>query len=167
MTTDPTAERRDRYAAALAASEEHDWDLIKAQYPDDVTSYRRNAAAAMAVADAEVAEVETARDAYYASEQKLAADLDRAHREAFRLASEITRLRDRNRTLERVRSENALLAGELQRTEAEVEQLRTDRAAVLREAADAIDATFTGFGIDRYVRHGAALLRRMADEVQP
>ncbi|MFG3349535.1 hypothetical protein ACGF1Z_31315 [Streptomyces sp. NPDC048018] len=36
------------------------------------------------------------------------------------------------------------------------------RAAVLREAADAIDATFTGFGIDRYVRHGADLLRRMA-----
>ncbi|MEU5580978.1 hypothetical protein ABZ791_30340 [Streptomyces huasconensis] len=41
-----------------------------------------------------------------------------------------------------------------------------DRAAVLREAADAIDAAFPGFGIDRYVRHGADLLRRMADEAQ-
>jgi hypothetical protein len=47
------ADRRDRYAAAICASEEHDWELIKAQYPDDVTSYRKNADAAMAVADAE------------------------------------------------------------------------------------------------------------------
>lgn len=41
-----------------------------------------------------------------------------------------------------------------------------DRAAVLREAADTIDATYTGFGIDRYVRHGADLLRRMAEEAR-
>ncbi|MFC8985156.1 hypothetical protein [Streptomyces sp. NPDC057115] len=40
----------------------------------------------------------------------------------------------------------------------------TDRAAVLREAADAIDATFTGPGLDRYTRYGADLLRRLADE---
>ncbi|QKN87634.1 hypothetical protein SEA_CUMBERBATCH_51 [Streptomyces phage Cumberbatch] len=40
------------------------------------------------------------------------------------------------------------------------------RAAVLREGADAIDATYTGFGIDKYVRHAADLLRRMADEAQ-
>ncbi|WP_190098630.1 hypothetical protein [Streptomyces griseoflavus] len=40
----------------------------------------------------------------------------------------------------------------------------TDRAAVLRWAADAIDATFTGPGLDRYTRYGADLLRRMADE---
>lgn len=43
-------------------------------------------------------------------------------------------------------------------------QPATDRAAILREAADAIDATYTGFGIDRYVRHGADLLRRMAED---
>ncbi|MDF2708155.1 MAG: hypothetical protein K0R62_3807 [Nonomuraea muscovyensis] len=46
-------------------------------------------------------------------------------------------------------------------------QPTVDRATVLREAADAIDATYTGFGIDRYVRHGADLLRRMADEETP
>jgi hypothetical protein len=39
-----------------------------------------------------------------------------------------------------------------------------DRAAVLREGAEAIDATFTGPDTDRYVRYGANLLRRMADE---
>ena len=38
------------------------------------------------------------------------------------------------------------------------------RAAVLREAADAIDATFTGPDRDRYARYGADLLRRMAEE---
>ncbi|WP_338699151.1 hypothetical protein V2W30_22535 [Streptomyces sp. Q6] len=53
-----------------------------------------------------------------------------------------------------------------ERAEAEVEQLRVDRAAVLLEAAAAIDATFTGPGNDRYVRYGADLLRRMADEAQ-
>ncbi|MGO4630532.1 hypothetical protein AB4225_06245 [Streptomyces sp. 2RAF24] len=36
------------------------------------------------------------------------------------------------------------------------------RAAAFREAADAIDSAFPGFGIDRYVRHGADLLRRLA-----
>lgn len=41
-----------------------------------------------------------------------------------------------------------------------------DRPAVLREGADAIDATFTGPGSDRYVRYGADLLRRLADEAQ-
>jgi hypothetical protein len=45
--------------------------------------------------------------------------------------------------------------------------LSTDRAAVLREAADAIDATFTGPGLDRYTRYGADLLRRTADQAQP
>ncbi|GGY29807.1 hypothetical protein GCM10010363_07850 [Streptomyces omiyaensis] len=38
------------------------------------------------------------------------------------------------------------------------------RTAVLREAADAIDATFTGPDRDRYARYGADLLRRMAEE---
>ncbi|MFB7592380.1 hypothetical protein [Streptomyces sp. NPDC056169] len=42
----------------------------------------------------------------------------------------------------------------------------TSRAAAFDEAADAIDATYTGFGIDRYVRHGADLLRRMAEEAR-
>lgn len=41
-----------------------------------------------------------------------------------------------------------------------------DRPAVLREGADAIDATFTGPDTDRYVRYGADLLRRLADEAQ-
>ncbi len=36
------------------------------------------------------------------------------------------------------------------------------RAAVLLEGADAIDATFTGPGLDRYTRYGADLLRRNA-----
>jgi hypothetical protein len=40
------------------------------------------------------------------------------------------------------------------------------RATTLSEGADAIDATYTGFGIDRYVRHGADLLRRMAEEAR-
>ncbi|MCM8548940.1 hypothetical protein [Streptomyces sp. STCH 565 A] len=35
---------------------------------------------------------------------------------------------------------------------------------VLREAAASIDATFTGPGVDRSVRHAATLLRRIADE---
>jgi hypothetical protein len=39
-----------------------------------------------------------------------------------------------------------------------------DRADVLREAAAAIDAAFTGRDLDRYTRYGADLLRRMADE---
>lgn len=39
-----------------------------------------------------------------------------------------------------------------------------DRPAVLLWAADKIDATFTGPGSDRYVRYGADLLRRLADE---
>jgi hypothetical protein len=51
-----------------------------------------------------------------------------------------------------------------ERIEAEVQRLTADRAAVLREAADAIDAAFTGRDLDRYTRYGADLLRRMAAE---
>ncbi|MFC8490684.1 hypothetical protein ACFUJU_07740 [Streptomyces sp. NPDC057235] len=35
------------------------------------------------------------------------------------------------------------------------------RAEVLREAADAIEAEYTGHGTDRYVRYAAGSLRRM------
>ncbi|ODA69257.1 hypothetical protein [Streptomyces sp. AVP053U2] len=41
-----------------------------------------------------------------------------------------------------------------------------DRAAVLREGAAAIEAAFTGPGLDRYTRYGADLLRRMAAKEQ-
>ncbi|MGW2591977.1 hypothetical protein ACWCXC_17160 [Streptomyces sp. NPDC001515] len=47
------AVRRDRYAAALAAADGHEWEAIVNGYPADAEDYRREAAAVMAVADAE------------------------------------------------------------------------------------------------------------------
>lgn len=47
------AERRDRYAAAICAAEGHDWEEIKASYPDDAAEYLGMADAALVVADGE------------------------------------------------------------------------------------------------------------------
>ncbi|MFJ4916086.1 hypothetical protein [Streptomyces sp. NPDC088726] len=55
---------------------------------------------------------------------------------------------------------------EIARLRDEVGRLPVDRATVLREGADAIDATFTGPDLDQNTRYGADLLRRLADEVQ-
>ncbi|MGC4946205.1 hypothetical protein ACLQ2N_08360 [Streptomyces sp. DT224] len=49
------ADRRDRYAAALATAGGFGWDNLVANYPDDAASYRTEADAAMAVADTEQA----------------------------------------------------------------------------------------------------------------
>lgn len=45
-----------------------------------------------------------------------------------------------------------------------IDAVNAYRSAVLGEAADAIDATYTGPGTDQYTRYGANLLRRMAEE---
>lgn len=79
-----TDDRRERYAAALAASEELGWDLIRRQYPLDVPLYLRNADAAMAVADVE-------HTAQFRSYEQANNEL---HQEQSRLVDENARLRE-------------------------------------------------------------------------
>ncbi|MFL1904800.1 hypothetical protein ACJWDR_37705 [Streptomyces tauricus] len=56
---DPTTDRRDRYAAAMA---KRDGDTWPTEYENDEADYRRRADAAMAVADAEQAELRRVAD---------------------------------------------------------------------------------------------------------
>jgi hypothetical protein len=77
-------------------------------------------------------------------------------------AAEVERLRLQN---ERMRHELEVMYGGA--FDSPDRSRPADRAAVLRDAAERIDATFTGPGIDRYTRYGADLLRRVADETQP
>jgi hypothetical protein len=124
-------ERRERYAAALATSEELDWDLIRRQYPLDVSLCLRNADAAMAVADAErfavvyelAAELATAkaengtlRDQLNAANEKAAWAEVQADgvRDTLRIYGDQTR---------QLQSDNARLRAELNRFEMERDSL--------------------------------------------
>ncbi|MDR3084304.1 MAG: hypothetical protein LBV60_25890 [Streptomyces sp.] len=187
---DQPAERRDRYAAALAASEEHDWALIKAQYPDDVTSYRRNADAVLAVADAELQQHVRATKYWFD-----AADERRA--EVARLRAEVKQLRaGRAAVLAEVVAWLTKKAGECQnRTVADAivtlaskvhrgavrpnnllgadlsliePHTPADRAAVLRETADRFERECpdAGGAMDLCMCHAAEPLRAWADEAQ-
>lgn len=46
--------RREKYAAALCASDGFDWEEIQREYPADVESYLRDADAVLVVADEEL-----------------------------------------------------------------------------------------------------------------
>jgi hypothetical protein len=147
-------ERRERYAAAI----EREVDL-------GPTALYLAREAAMAVADAEVAEVETARDAYYASEQKLAAENARLRTELTEVSEHLGSLLRRNVDVDACIERDKTEIDELR---AEMEQLRADRAAVLREAANGLAALGP---VDSLVSAPAAwteaieTLRRMADQL--
>lgn len=83
-----TDERKEKYAAAIAKSDGLDWETIKAQHPLDVDDYRRNAVAAVDVADAEL----RSRDEYWVD--LFAGKIREIEARAAGVARENTRLRD-------------------------------------------------------------------------
>lgn len=91
--TAPPADRRARYAAALATADGYDWDTLAAQYPDDAAEYRTEADAVMAVADAEQAELRAEADVLSAELTRRAPMTGEYANEIIRLRAEVERLR--------------------------------------------------------------------------
>lgn len=224
---DSKAERRDRYAAAMA---KRDGDTWPTQYADDEADYRRRADAVMAVADAEQAELQGRlahlqttseaagillarttdhRDRFQAAIERVQGVLPFAEQVAATSgpgpASAVNAVLDRLRAaLDGTEPAAASVVDQTEPddtdlTEADIDRMMAasvpvqivtappqtyaaapavDRAAVLREAADALgrmdyDADSNDYGYDTYrdawnggVMDGADLLRRLADEAQ-
>lgn len=153
-------ERRTRYAAAMAVRDGDTWPTT---YENDEADYLRRADAAMAVADTEQAAVPSAP-----ADTDLRDRIRRAICEASGFEWDDDGL-EPDEYGEHADAVLAVLPAEARRpfdAQAGLQRLATERDAVFREGAEAIDATFTGPGDDRYVRFGADLLRRMADEAQ-
>ncbi|MFH8483569.1 hypothetical protein [Streptomyces sp. NPDC018055] len=193
----PSADRRDRYAAAMALRDGHpEWPV---RYEDDERDYRRRADAVMAVADAEQAALraeaegldEALRGLISASEKdgaRLRTELDkliRWHKEdgaqAAKAATTIKRLRSEraelSRQLDCLRGDMRDMESSLREQDAEFERIRrlTGEAAppapadraAVLREAADLVATYTGNSLDA----NAKMLRRAADEaaarVQP
>lgn len=158
MTTDPTATRRDRYAAALSAAGGHDWTTIL-DYPKDVADYRAAADAVMDIADAEH---DAKLNGLTAQAIHIVAAVDA-------LSEENARLRAHLEAAGKVLTTTSDRLGD---AESELKQQPADRAAVLREAADIADEEARHLYNDMGQRAAAgarlvgARLRRLADEAQ-